>query len=198
MAAAIAAFRAGNAPHILQVFEVGTGTMMSAKGAIKPVEEVMTEAGEKFDQVVHRRGRGLLHESQGRDALVPFQQLDDGLLLQQGRVREGGPRSEPCARDVAGSDGGRREDQGVGRVAVRLHDGMAVLGARREFPAWHNVPIASKENGMGGLDTTFQINSPLHVRHWTNLKEWNSKGTSRTPAAATRPRRSSTAANARC
>ena len=49
MAAAIAAFRAGNAPHILQVFEVGTGTMMSAKGAIKPVQQVMTEAGEKFD-----------------------------------------------------------------------------------------------------------------------------------------------------
>src|SRR5436189_3810299 len=40
MAAAIAAFRAGNAPHILQVFEVGTGTMMAAKGAIKPVFEV--------------------------------------------------------------------------------------------------------------------------------------------------------------
>ena len=42
--------------------------------------------------------------------------------------------------------------------------------------AWHNVPIGTKENGMGGLDTTFQINSPLHVRHWNNLKDWNSKG----------------------
>src|SRR5262245_14770045 len=49
MAAAIAAFRAGNAPHILQVFEVGTATMMAAKGAVKPVYEVMGEAGEKFD-----------------------------------------------------------------------------------------------------------------------------------------------------
>jgi sn-glycerol 3-phosphate transport system substrate-binding protein len=37
MTAAIAAFRAGNAPHILQVFEVGTATMMASKGAIKPV-----------------------------------------------------------------------------------------------------------------------------------------------------------------
>ena len=50
MAAAIAAFRAGNAPHILQVFEVGTATMMGAKGAIVPVQQVMTGAGEKFDQ----------------------------------------------------------------------------------------------------------------------------------------------------
>src|SRR5258707_14078624 len=33
MAAAVAAYRAGSAPAILQVFEVGTATMMSAKGA---------------------------------------------------------------------------------------------------------------------------------------------------------------------
>ena len=53
MTAAIAAFRAGNAPHILQVFEVGTATMMAAKGAIKPVHDVMKEAGYKFDPAVY-------------------------------------------------------------------------------------------------------------------------------------------------
>ena len=41
MNAGIAAFRAGNAPHIIQVFEVGTATMMSATGAIKPVYQLM-------------------------------------------------------------------------------------------------------------------------------------------------------------
>src|SRR5947199_4201608 len=49
MTAAIAAFRAGNAPHILQVFEVGTATMMASKGAIVPVYKVMADAGKKFD-----------------------------------------------------------------------------------------------------------------------------------------------------
>src|SRR5438309_11802345 len=49
MTAAIAAFRAGNAPHILQVFEVGTATMMAAKGAIVPVATVMANAKEPFD-----------------------------------------------------------------------------------------------------------------------------------------------------
>src|SRR5881227_4427738 len=49
MAAAIAAFRAGNAPHILQVFEVGTGTMMAAKGAVVPVYKLMKDADEPFD-----------------------------------------------------------------------------------------------------------------------------------------------------
>lgn len=49
LVAGVAAFRAGNAPHILQVFEVGTATMMNAKGAIKPVSAVMKDAGEAFD-----------------------------------------------------------------------------------------------------------------------------------------------------
>src|SRR3954465_1111919 len=49
MTAAIAAFRAGNAPDILQVFEVGTATMMASKGAVVPVGKVMKDAGEKFD-----------------------------------------------------------------------------------------------------------------------------------------------------
>src|SRR3954468_15541326 len=40
MNAGIAAFRAGTAPHIIQVFEVGTATMMSATGAIKPVYQL--------------------------------------------------------------------------------------------------------------------------------------------------------------
>jgi len=49
MTAAIAAYRAKNPPHIVQVFEVGTATMMAAKGAIVPISKVMTDAKEPFD-----------------------------------------------------------------------------------------------------------------------------------------------------
>ncbi len=49
MNAGIAAYRAGNAPHMIQIFEVGTATMMAAKGAVKPVYQLMAEAGEPFD-----------------------------------------------------------------------------------------------------------------------------------------------------
>src|SRR3546814_5502563 len=51
--AGIAAFRAGQQPHILQVFEVGTATMMAAKGAVNPVYEVMETGGETFDPSVY-------------------------------------------------------------------------------------------------------------------------------------------------
>src|SRR4051795_4459676 len=53
MNAGIAAFRAGNAPHIMQVFEVGTATMMAATGAVKPVHVLMKESGEKFDPAAY-------------------------------------------------------------------------------------------------------------------------------------------------
>ncbi len=49
MNAAIAAFRAGEQPHIVQVFEVGTATMMAARGAIYPVQDLMIDAGYDFD-----------------------------------------------------------------------------------------------------------------------------------------------------
>src|SRR5882672_4977001 len=49
MTATIAAYRAGNAPHIVQIFEVGTAAMMGAKGAVKPVYQLMADAGEPFD-----------------------------------------------------------------------------------------------------------------------------------------------------
>jgi sn-glycerol 3-phosphate transport system substrate-binding protein len=47
-AATIAAYRAGTAPHIVQIFEVGTATMMASR-AIKPVGEVMKESGVNFN-----------------------------------------------------------------------------------------------------------------------------------------------------
>src|SRR5215831_2279969 len=53
MNAGIAAFRAGQAPHIMQVFEVGTATMMAATGAVKPVHLLMKEAGEPFDPKIY-------------------------------------------------------------------------------------------------------------------------------------------------
>ena len=47
---AIAAFRANQQPAIVQVYEVGTGTMMAAQGAIYPVYQLMKDEGEAWDQ----------------------------------------------------------------------------------------------------------------------------------------------------
>ena len=49
MTAAIAAFRAKQHPNLIQIFEVGTASMMAAKGAIRPVYEIMEAAGTPVD-----------------------------------------------------------------------------------------------------------------------------------------------------
>ena len=85
MTAAIAAFRAGNAPHILQVFEVGTATMMASKGAIKPVAEVMQEAGVPFDPKAYVPAIGSYYTAaDGRMLSFPFNSSNHCFFLQQG------------------------------------------------------------------------------------------------------------------
>src|ERR1039457_695714 len=73
MTAAVAAFRSGKAPHILQVFEVGTATMMAGRKAIKPVYEVMAQAGEKFDPKAYVPAVASYYsDTQGRMLSMPF------------------------------------------------------------------------------------------------------------------------------
>src|SRR6201985_3635916 len=73
MNAGIAAFRAGNAPHIMQVFEVGTATMMAATGAVKPVYKLMEESGEPFDPKAYLPAiTGYYSTSKGEMLSFPF------------------------------------------------------------------------------------------------------------------------------
>ncbi|MCL4682976.1 MAG: extracellular solute-binding protein [Rhodocyclaceae bacterium] len=73
MTAAIAAFRAGNPPHIVQVFEVGTATMMAAKGAIKPVTQLMKDAGEPFNPKAYLPAvTGYYTDNRGNMLSMPF------------------------------------------------------------------------------------------------------------------------------
>ena len=73
MTAAIAAFRSGNPPHIVQVIEVGTATMMSAKGAVKPVYQLMADAGEPFDpQTYLPTVTGYYSTADGKMLSMPF------------------------------------------------------------------------------------------------------------------------------
>ena len=84
MNAGIAAFRAGNAPHIMQVFEVGTGTMMCATGAVKPVYQLMKEPAKSSTRRRICPDHRLLLDVEGRHAVVALQLVLDGDVDQQG------------------------------------------------------------------------------------------------------------------
>ena len=84
MNAGIAAFRAGQAPHIMQVFEVGTATMMAAKGAVKPVYQLMKDANEKFDPKAYLPAiTGYYSTTKGEMLSFPF---NSSSMVQIGRA----------------------------------------------------------------------------------------------------------------
>ena len=177
MAAAIAAFRAGNAPNILQVFEVGTATMMGAKGAIKPVGAVMRDANEKFDPKSYISAvAGYYTTTKGEMLSFPFNSSTPVFYYNKDVFAKAGldPNRAPETWPEVMAAAAKIKASGASQCAYT--SGWPSWVHVENFSAWHNVPIGTKENGMGGLDTVFQINTPLHVRHWNNLKEWNSKG----------------------
>ena len=132
--AGIAAFRAGQAPDIMQVFDVGTGVMMAAEGAIKPVAEVMTEAGLDFDQSQYLPGIVAYYSTpDGTMLSFPYNSSSPILYFNKDIFEKAGldPSSPPETWDEVWA--AARADQGVGRRALRLHLGLADLDPPREL-----------------------------------------------------------------
>jgi len=176
MTAAIAAFRAGNAPHLLQVFEVGTATMMAAKGAIVPVTKVMGDAKEPFDPKSYMPAvSGYYTDTKGNMLSFPFNSSTVVLYINRDAFKKAGLNPDQVPKTW------KELNAAALQLKVRGQDCVYTTGWPswvhiENFSAWHNVPIGTKENGMAGTDTTFAINSPLHVRHLTNLGDMSKKG----------------------
>jgi sn-glycerol 3-phosphate transport system substrate-binding protein len=176
MTAAIAAFRAGNAPHMLQVFEVGTATMMAAKGAVVPVATVMANAKEPFEPKAYLPTvTGYYTDEKGNMLSFPFNSSTVMFYINKDAFKKAGldPNRAPKTwkEVLAAAD----KLKAAGQECVYTTSWPSWMHIEN-FSAWHNVPIGTKENGFGGLDTTFTVNSPLHVRHLTMLGDMAKKG----------------------
>jgi len=175
MTAAIAAFRAGNAPHILQVFEVGTATMMAARGAIVPVAKVMGDAKEPFDPHAYLPTvAGYYTDLKGNMLSFPFNSSTVMFYINHDAFKKAGlpPQAPKTWKEFQAA---AEKLKAAGQQCVYTTSWPSWTHVEN-FSAWHNVPIGTKQNGMGGFDTQFTINSPLHVRHVTMLGELAKKG----------------------
>jgi sn-glycerol 3-phosphate transport system substrate-binding protein len=147
MTAAIAAFRAGEQPHIVQVFEVGTATMMSAEGAIRPVHEIM---GEGWDSDAYLPAVKSYYTTPEGDLLsLPFNSSTP-VLWYNADLLEAVGAEPPTTWDemFAVAD----ELQATG------HDCAFSFGWQswvmiENYLAWHDQPIGTLENGFAGLGT---------------------------------------------
>jgi sn-glycerol 3-phosphate transport system substrate-binding protein len=176
MANAIAAYRAGNPPHILQVFEVGTATMMAAKGAIKPVYEVMAEAGEKFDPKSYVPAvAGYYTNPKGQMLSLPFNSSTTVFWYNKDAFEKAGldPNRPPQTWPEVVAAMAKLKASGH---ACPFTTGWQTWTQLESFSAWHNVPFLTKENGFGGSDAKLVFNGPVQVRHIENLQDWIKKG----------------------
>src|SRR5512139_973015 len=177
MVAAIAAFRAGNAPHIVQMFEVGTATMMAARGAIKPVYELTKETGVNIDPKNYIGGvRGYYSTTDGRLVSMPFNSSTPITWYNKDAFKKAGLDPEKPPRTW-------EETWAAAKKIVETK--AAACGYTMAWPTWtqyenfsaiHNIPLATKANGLRGMDAELKINSPLHVKHLQNMMDMQKAG----------------------
>ena len=176
MTDAIAAFRAGNAPHILQVFEVGTATMMASKKAIMPVGQMMKDAGEKFDPAAYIPAVASYYTTaSGQMMSFPFNSSTTVFYYNKDAFKAAGLPVDkaPGTWPEVALAAAKLKASGHKCPLSIAWQGWTQL---ESFSTWHNVEFATKSNGLGGMDARMKINSPLHVRHIENLGNMAKQG----------------------
>ena len=173
MTAGIAAFRSGKQPHILQVFEVGTATMMAAEGAIKPVYQLMEEAGEPFDPKAYLATvTGYYTDADGNMLSMPFNSSTPVLYYNKEAFKKAGldPDSPPKTWPEVMEATKKTQAAGYPCGFTTAWQSWVQL---ENFSAWHNQPIGTQANGFKGLDTEFTLNSAAQVKHIQTLSDWS-------------------------
>lgn len=174
--AGIAAFRAKEQPEILMVFEVGTATMMGAKGATKPVYEVMADAGATFDPSAYIGSvKGYYTTTDGEMLSLPFNSSTPVLWVNRDAMSAAGldPDMDLSTWDKVGAALDSLKSAGAECPLTTAWQSWIHL---ENLSAYHNVPFATKDNGFAGMDTELAFNSPLQVKHIQTMGEWAQDG----------------------
>jgi sn-glycerol 3-phosphate transport system substrate-binding protein len=172
VSAAIFAFRSRSQPAIVQVNEIATATMMAAKGATYPVHELMRDESEPFLPTAYLPAiTGYYTDLAGNMLSFPFNASTPILYYNKELFRRAGLDPDKAPKTWPE----------VAAAAQRLRVSGAACGFTTHWPSWlnvenfsavHDVAIATKANGFGGLDTQLAINNSLVVRHIAQLAEW--------------------------
>ncbi|MCC5979518.1 MAG: sn-glycerol-3-phosphate ABC transporter substrate-binding protein UgpB [Salinarimonas sp.] len=173
MTSAIAAFRARQQPHLVQVFEVGTASMMAAEGAIFPVYRLMEEHGRDWDPSAYLPSVvGYYADPDGNMLSMPFNSSTPVMYYNRDAMEAAGldPNTPPTTWGELIDMSRAIIDTGAAECGFTT--GWQSWVQLENFSALHNVPFATNANGFEGLDTEFRFNSDLHVRHIANMKEW--------------------------
>ncbi len=174
--AGIAAFRAKEHPTLLQVFEVGTATMMAAEGAVKPVYEVMAESEKNFDPSVYLAAvAGYYTTTDGKMLSLPYNSSTPVLYINKDALKDAGmdPESKPKIWDEVETILKTLKEKGHACPLTTAWQSWVHL---ENFSAYHNIPFASLDNGFAGTKTELAFNGELQVKHIGRMGEWAKEG----------------------
>ena len=188
LTATIAAFRAGQAPHLAQIFEVGTGTMLAAGQATKQVWELTKETGVAIDPKTYIPAvRGYYSLADGRMASMPFNSSTAVMWYSKDAFRKAGldpdkpPTWTTCEAAQAvkariDADRRSRTRQGTAGTEIPMTTSWLSWIQLEQYSALHDIPFASKADGFEGLDAQLEINSKPHVKHMQRLLDMSKDG----------------------
>lgn len=174
MTSAVAAFRAKNQPAIVQVFEVGTASMMGAKKAVFPVYQLMEKTNEPFDPNSYLSTVTAYYTtSDGKMISLPFNSSTPVLYYNKALFKQAGIEQPP------------KTWKEMGVVSQKLLDAGVKCGFTTTWQSWtqienfgarNNLPIATKNNGFDGADTSFLFNQAPFVAHIQRMADWSKSG----------------------
>ncbi|CAB3759682.1 sn-glycerol-3-phosphate ABC transporter substrate-binding protein UgpB [Paraburkholderia humisilvae] len=178
LAAGIAAYRSGNAPAILQVYEVGTATMMQAKKAVIPVYDVFRQAGVPLDEkaFVPTIASYYSDSKTGHLISMPFNSSTPVLYYNKDAFKKAGldPNQPPKTWPEVEQDAQKLKASGM---SCGYSSGWQSWIQLENYSAWHGAPFATENNGFDGLDAQLEFNKPLQIAHIQFLQSMAKEGT---------------------
>ena len=162
MTGAIAAWRAGNPPHIVQIFEVGTATMMAAGPAIRPTHQLLSEAGVELDPNRYIPGvRGYYSDTQGRLVSMPHNSSSAILWINLDAFQKAGLSTTELPRTWRQLRAALEKLKAANATPVPMTTSWPTWVVFEQMSAIHDVPFATRENGFAGLDAELLLTGPF-------------------------------------
>ena len=174
--AGIAAFRAGQAPDIIQVFDVGTGVMMGAEGAIKPVAELLTENGATFDKSQYLPGIVAYYSNPAGEMLsFPYNSSSPILYYNKDIFQKAGldVDNPPKTWDEVWT--AARQIKSSGAATCGYTSTWLTWIHTENFAAWNNISWGTNENGLSG-NPELKLDSETYVKHFQALADLAKEG----------------------
>ena len=177
MTGSIAAWRAGTPPHIAQVFEVGTATMMAAGPAIRPTHELLSEAGITLDPKRYLAGvRGYYSDTQGRLVSMPHNSSSAVLWINLDAFEKAGLSTTDLPKTWTEIRAAAQKIKATNAAEIPISTAWPTWVMFEQMSSIHDVGLATKANGFEGLDAQMNLGAPIFAKHTNMLLEMQREG----------------------